>query len=106
MNPHDRLRSADFKSAVSADFTIAMNDLVAVNGFLCKFMCKSRADFGSSLIVRTGNFSIPTTDYHCSRHIAKKLGCSLPRGLPQTQLCPVRPSTATKEGMHTSHFSR
>ena len=22
MNPHDRLRSADFKSAVSADFTI------------------------------------------------------------------------------------
>ena len=35
LNPHDRLRSADFKSAVSADFTIrAFDRFVPVNFIL------------------------------------------------------------------------
>jgi len=40
LNPHDRLRSADFKSAVSADKYFIFNEMIGLSDQLCNKMCK------------------------------------------------------------------
>jgi hypothetical protein len=47
LNPHDRLGSADFKSAVSADKLLNNNNLFVHKCETCNIMCKSRSYDGS-----------------------------------------------------------
>ena len=47
LNPHDRLGSADFKSAVSADFTMIIKDLVHATEEMCNFLCKYEIPSGA-----------------------------------------------------------
>jgi hypothetical protein len=48
LNPHDRLGSADFKSAVSASNSNRLNQLSNGNEMMCKKMCKFQIAFTDS----------------------------------------------------------